>query len=776
MARAADSGAADVHLEPRNSHPADWPGWIACAAATVGFGLCLAGWLTGGGSISLPWVPALELHLRFTLDGLGALYTLLATGIGALVFAYGTRYLTLHLRHQHRPARERWRFWPWMALFAAAMVGVATAQDVVLLFFFFDLTAVCSYFLIGFDHAEASAHRAALMALLITVASAVALLIAAALLYATYGTFAIPQLLQRAGSGTTTTVAGALLAVAALAKSSQVPLHFWLPKAMVAPTPVSAYLHSAAMVAAGVLVLGRVHPLLARSPAVLTGLLVVGLLSIAAGGVLALSQDVLKQILAYSTISQYGYVVTLYGIGGASASGAAAFYVLAHGVAKSALFMAAGAVTMATGQQRLSRLGGLWRTAPVLAVATGLVAANLAGLPLTLGFFKDELFFGAARGAGPVLTVLAVLAAALTFAYIGRFWAGLFLGRPRAGAAAVPWLLAAPVVVLAVVSVLGGLLVQPFASLAGSAGSVTQAAAVSVTPAYHVDARPVNLMALCTWTLGVLLLVAPRLRGAASRALARLGDRWGPQRLYLVSLRALSQVSAVVHDREVRDVRSSVAAVLVPAGVLTAVAFAVTPTLGVYTVGPVAGNDLLILPLLGLVVVAAVVTAWAGARLAMVLALSVVGFALAAVYALVAAPDIALVAVLVETMSSLVFLAALARLPSEQRPPGRADRLRRASLDPVDRAPPPAHQLRNLLAGGVAGLASFAIIWGFLSAPAKAPSVAGEYLRRAAAAHGKDVVTVIITDFRGLDTLTEITVLLVAVVGVAALLRIGKLW
>src|SRR4051795_2416725 len=380
-------------------------GWAASALALAAFAGCLAMWAAGGGAWSAPWVPTLGLRLSFSLDGLGALYALLATGIGVLVFAYGTSYLSLHLAHEHRPARERWRFWPWMALFAAAMVGLATAQDLVLLFLFFDLTAICSYFLIGFDRAEQDARRAALMALLVTVVSAVALLIAAVLLYVTYGTFAIPELIDRAGSGTATTVAAALMAVAALAKSAQVPFHFWLPKAMAAPTPVSAYLHSAAMVAAGVLVLGRVHPLLALDQTVLDGLLVVGLVSIAVGGLLALAQDQLKQILAHSTISQYGYVVVLYGIGGPDGAVAASFYVIAHALAKSALFMTAGAVTEATSESRLSQLGGLARDLPVVAVASGIAAASLAALPLTLGFFKDELFFAAAIEAGPLVQV-----------------------------------------------------------------------------------------------------------------------------------------------------------------------------------------------------------------------------------------------------------------------------------------------------------------------------------------------------------------------------------
>ena len=168
----------------RRGLPVDWLGWTACAVAAAGFALVLAGWLAGGVAVSLPWAPTLGLRLSFALDGLGALYALLATGVGSLVFAYGTRYLTLHLEHEGRSAGERWRFWPWMALFAAAMVGLATAQDLVLLFVFFDLTAVCSYFLIGFDRLRREARTAALMALLVTVVSAVAMLVAAVLLYA----------------------------------------------------------------------------------------------------------------------------------------------------------------------------------------------------------------------------------------------------------------------------------------------------------------------------------------------------------------------------------------------------------------------------------------------------------------------------------------------------------------------------------------------------------------------------------------------------------------
>jgi multicomponent Na+:H+ antiporter subunit A len=736
--------------------------WAAVAGAVTGFAASLAGWLAGGWSVDVAWAPTLDLRLDLALDGLGALYALLATGIGTVVFAYGAAYLPLHLEHRRRPAAEGRRFWAWMTVFMVSMAGLACARDLVLLFVFFDLTAVASYFLIGFDRDQREARGAALMALLVTGISAVALLLGAVLLYHEYGTFSLPALFDRAREGTTTTVACALIAVAALAKSAQVPLHFWLPRAMAAPTPVSAYLHSAAMVAAGVLVLGRVHPLLSLDPAIPDGLIVVGLASIAVGGVLALAQDELKQILAHSTISQYGYVVLLYGIGGAAGSGAAALYVIAHAIAKSALFMTAGAVTMATGESRLSQLGGLARRMPLLAAASGVAAATLAALPLTLGFFKDELFFGAASGRGGWMEVMAVLAAALTFAYIGRFWLGLFAGAPRAEPGAIPALLVAPVVVLAAIGLAGAFVPGPFADLAGDAATVTHGAAVEVSPAYHLDARAENVMALAAWALGAALLLFPGARHAVAGAVARAGDVLGPRRWYGVTLRALNAYSDRLHDAEVRDLRNSIAAVFVPTGVLVALGFAFTPTAGAFAVGSVPLEDVPILVLLVLCVAAAFTVARDTGRLRPVLALSVLGFALAAVYALAGAPDVALVAVLVETIFTLVFVGVFSRLPQPRpRDPARLPGRRRG---------------RNAVAAVLAGATSFAVIWAALSRTSPNAGDSAEQIARTRAAHGGDVVTVILADFRGLDTMVEITVLAVAVIGVASLLRRGRSW
>ena len=749
-------GPADPGGERRTALPG-----AAIALAAVALAAIVGGALAGGWTVSVPWAPTLGLRIDLALDGLAVLYGVLATGIGLLVFAYGSAYLPRHLRHEDRPPAEARRFWAWMVLFMGAMVGLASARDLVLLFLFFDLTAVASYFLIGFDRHRAEARGSALMALLVTGGSAVAMLLGAVMLQVEYGTFSLPELFERARPSAATTAAAVLIAIAACAKSAQVPLHFWLPRAMAAPTPVSAYLHSAAMVAAGVLVLGRIHPLLALDPAVLDLLLVVGFASILVGGLLALAQDELKQILAHSTISQYGYVVVLYGIGGPHGAAAAALYVVAHAVAKSALFMTAGAVTEATGESRLSRLGGLGRQLPVVAIASGVVSASLAALPMTVGFFKDELFFTAAVEKGPAMTVLAVVAAGLTFAYLGRFWGGLFLGPVRATSRAVPVLLVAPIVVLAVISVLGGLFVQPFADLAAGAAAVTHGGPVDVQPAYHLDARIENVMAIAAWLLGGGLLLAGRAVGPVAGALDRLGDRIGPRRTYSACLLWLNVLSDAAHREEVRDLRTSLAAILLPTGVLTALGFAATPTEGAYVAGPIGVGDLPIVLLLGLAVVAALTAARDPGRLRPVLALSVLGFSLAGVYAVMGAPDVALVAVVIETVVTLVFVAVFTRLPG-------------TTVGSPTRAGPSRHRVRDVGAGIVAGISAFAVIWTALSRPPLGSSDAAEHIRLTPSAHGGDVVTVILADFRGLDTMVEITVLAVAIMGVASLLDRGR--
>ena len=747
---------------PRLLHAAV-PALGATALAVAGFVALLVVHLSGGGAVDLPWAPTLDLRLSFAVDGLGALYGMLATGIGALVFAYAARYLPAHLAHQGRPAREAWRFHGGMVLFMVAMVGLVTARDLLAIFLFWDLTAVASYLLIAFDRHERDSRVAALMALLVTGITAVALLIAALVLQARYGSFQLPDVLGSLQPGPATTLAGALVAVAGLAKCAQAPLHFWLPRAMTAPTPVSAYLHSAAMVAAGVFLLGRFHPLLQASGPLLDVLLGVGLLSIGVGGVLALTRDNFKQLLAYSTISQYGYVVAMLGLASARAALAASLYVVAHGLAKCALFLTAGAVTEAGGGKRLSDSGGMARAAPALAVGSALAAAGVAGLPLTIGFFADELFFAAALQRGPAMALAAVGAAALTVAYVARFWGAIFLGPRPAGAGRPSPALTAPVVALGALVALGGVWVQPFAELARAAGAATFGAPDAFKPAYHLDLRGENLMALGAYTLGGLLIATRVLWAPGAAGVARLGDAVGPQRIYELALRGLNALSDAVHDFEVRDLRARLRPILVLAAALVALGILATPSTSSFAVGTIGSADLPLALSLAVVIGAALACTVPREHLALVLVLSTLGFSLAVSYAFFGAPDVALVAVLVETTITLLFFGIFSLVPERV--------LRREARA---REPRRRQRLNAGIAVG-AGAFAFLVVWAALSRPAPGQAAAAEHVRLAPEAHGKDVVTVILADFRGLDTLVEITVVFVAVVGIATLLRRGRL-
>ncbi len=730
----------------------------------MAFGATLWSWLAGGGVLDLPWAPSLGLRLHFALDGLATLYALLATGIGLAVIVYSSRYLPLHLEHQRRPPSDAVRFYFLLLLFMGSMVGLVMAQDLILFFVFWDLTAIASYYLIGYDRQEIESRASALMAFLVTGISAVLFMVGALLLYSEYGTFSIPSLAASEHSGSTLTVAGTLVAVAGLAKSAQAPLHFWLPRAMAAPTPVSAYLHSAAMVAAEVFLLGRLYPLLQRSDLILDGLMAVGLLSMAVGGVLALTRDVLKQLLAYSTISQYGYVVFMYGLGGKYGAAGAAFYVLAHALAKSALFLTAGAVTEATGENRLSRLGGLARSLPLLAAGSGAAAAGLAALPLTAGFFKDELFFAAALERGPLYAGLAVVGAALTFAYVWRFWSGVFLGTAPRDPAHAPGRLVAPVAVLGLLVIAGGVLVGPFARLAEAAGGVILDAPTPIAPAYHLDARPENLMALGTYALGIALIASRPLWVGVATAIARLGERVGPECWYRWTLTGLNRLSDRMHDVEVRDLRSRVATVLLPSGILVGAGFAATPTRGAYTVGDVSRGDLPLILVLGLACLTALAATVPRNHLTLALVFSGVGYSLAVAYAFFGGPNVALVAVLIETLLALLFLGMLSLLPR--------DALERQAI--LKR--PPIRRWRDPTLAFAAGTFAFTVVWGVLSRPAPQGSVATEHTGLTPAAHAADVVTAILADFRGLDTMGEITVLGIAFVGIGSLIRRGRLW
>ena len=716
----------------------------------------LWGWLSGGGNLDVSWVPSWNVRFTVALDGLAALYALLATGIGFAVLVYSSRYLPLHLEHEGRPPSDGTAFYFFLLLFMGSMVGLAMAQDLILVFVFWDLTAIASYYLIGFDRHKEESRASALMALLVTGITAVLLLIGALLLYAAHGTFSVTELAGLVEPGPLLTGSGLLIAVAGLAKSAQVPFHFWLPRAMAAPTPVSAYLHSAAMVAAGVLLIGRVYPLLQRSEVLLDALLVVGMASMAVGGLLALTRDVLKQLLAYSTIAQYGFVVTMYGLGGSYGAGGAAFYVIAHAVAKSALFLTAGTVTEATGQDHLSKLGGLRVPMPLLAVASGLAAATLTSLPLTVGFFADEFFFAAALERGPLLTIPAVAFAATTLAYTWRFWSGIFIGEVHAAAHRVPRLLVVPVVALGAIGLVGGFFTGPFERLGEAAGEVSFEAPTPLDASYHHEILPEYVMALAAYALGAAIIISRPVWSRAALRLSRLGVLVGPERLYGLIVQGLNRLSDSVHRVEIRNLRGRIAFVLLPTAVLVGAAVLARPGAGAYQVGEFRAEEAPLMLAMLAVAVASITTTFVRRHVTLALVLSSAGFVLAVVYALYAAPNVVLVAVLVETMLTVLLVATLQLIPYEVLH-------RQADLPPVRLA-------RKVLVSAVAGAFAFVVAWGALSQPPAGQTIAEEDVRLAPEAHASNVVTAILADFRGLDTLGEITVVALVLLGVATLL------
>jgi len=729
---------------------------VGAAFAALAFVATLWGWTSGGGAVDAAWAPSWDLRLHLELDGLAALYALLATGIGFAVLVYSSRYLPLHLEHQGRPASDGVGFYFFVLLFMGSMVGLAMAQDLILLFVFWDLTAVASYYLIGFDRHDAESRASALMALLVTGVTAVLLLIGALLLNAAHGTFSVPELAEKVRPGPLLNAAGLLIAVAGLAKSAQVPLHFWLPRAMAAPTPVSAYLHSAAMVAAGVLLIGRVYPLLQMSELLLDTLLVVGLLSMAVGGVLALTRDVLKQLLAYSTIAQYGFVVTMYGLGGEYGAGGAALYVISHAIAKSALFLTAGTVTEATGEDRLSRLGGLRKPMPLLAVASGLAAATLTSLPLTIGFFADEFFFAAALERGPLFVVLAVVAAATTLTYTWRLWSGIFLGERRAEPRRVSWLLIAPIAALGIIGLVGGFVTGPFEGLAEAAGRVSFGASTPLDASYHAEVLPEYLMALGAYVLGAGLVFSRPAWSPVALGISRIGKVAGPERLYRLGVHGLNLLSDSVHRLEIRNLRGRISFVLLPMAVLVGAAVLVTPMGGAYRVGEFRVEEAPLMLAMLAVAVAAVTTTFVRRHVTLALVLSGSGFVLAVVYAFHGAPNVVLVAVLVETMLTLLLVATLRLIPYRVLH-------RQAQL-------PSARLARKVFVSVAAGAFAFVVAWGALSQPPAGSSVAEEHVRLTPDAHAKNVVTATLADFRGLDTLGEITVVALVLLGVGTLI------
>ncbi|WP_422770448.1 hydrogen gas-evolving membrane-bound hydrogenase subunit E [Plantactinospora sp. WMMC1484] len=713
----------------------------------------------------LPWAPDLGLVIALRLDSLALAVAVLVTGVGAAVLAYAARYFPAGDGAVPRSASV-------LVAFAAAMYGLVLVDNLLVLYVFWELTTVCSFLLIGHHHAEPAARRAARQALLVTTGFGLAMLVGFVLLGQRAGTYQISALVADPPRGPAVTLAAVLILLGAFAKAAQVPLHGWLPAAMVAPTPVSAYLHAAAMVKAGIYLVARLTPVFAPVPAWRWSAVGVGLASLLYGGWQALRQDDLKRLLAFGTISQLGLLTVLAAAGTRVAALALVALLLAHGLFKATLFLAVGVIDQHLGERRISRLAGAGRALPVVAGAAVLAGASMVGFPPLLGYVAKEAALSAfMHGGGLDLVVLVGVAAgsALTVAYTLRLLAGGFGGsardtgssadgHPSTGGTRVAKrpaaaLVAAPAV-LALAGLAGGLLASPVHRLAAGHAA-----------AFPVAGEPGYELAL--WHgFGPPLVISALLLGtgaagyAARRWLAPpVGDE-PPAAPVLRRILWLVQVTARAVTRRIQ-VGSLPAYLMVILAVVVAVPGAglLAGPLGSVT-GRWSDNPMqLVLGVVALACAAGVVAA--RRRLVAVVLASGVGYAVTGLFALHGAPDLALTLLLVETLSLAMLVLLLRRQPATfPRPPRSVRRALRAGLAAA-------------LAGGAAALFVTLLLLG--SGARRWPAVSDRLPELAREAGGHNLVNLLLADFRALDTLGEISVLTVTAIGVASLVAPASL-
>lgn len=703
---------------------------------------------------SWSWVPSLGLPLSFYLDGLSLTFALLISGIGALVIVYAGGYLA---------GDERLgRLYLLLLIFMASMLGLVLAGNVITLFIFWELTSISSYLLIGFEHDKASARAAALQALLITGTGGLALLAGLILIGLAGGSFDLSALLTQ---GETLRAhphyqAMLLLVLAgAFTKSAQFPFHFWLPGAMAAPTPISAYLHSATMVKAGVYLLARLTPMLGGTDEWHYLVTIAGAVTMLLGAMLALAQTDLKRILAYTTVSALGTLVLLIGLGTTQAIKAAMVFLIVHSLYKGALFLVTGALDHETGTRDVEQLGGLWRVMPVTAAATVLAALSMAGLPPLFGFISKELLYEAkleAPRAAWLITSAGVLANVLMVSLAAVIALRPFFGRKRAtpkDAHEAPLSMLLGPALLALTGLVIGLLPDVLATpLIGAAVSATRAEATEIKLALWHGLNPILLLSVITIASGaVVYLLHERLRWMAHR-LHALAE-WGPPRWYELGLDGVLAFSKGL----TRVLQNGYLRVYLMVIVLTTLGL--TGTMFFRRVGwqwPALPSDIRFYEWIVAAVIlgAAVVAVRSTSRLAAVAALGVVGFGVALIYILYGAPDLAKTQFAIETLTVVLFVLVLYRLPRFANYTSKPARVRDLAL--------------ALAVGGLMTTLLLATV----ATPLQ--SRLSKYFAAASVplAKGRNIVNVILVDFRGLDTLGEIIVLSIAAIGVFALLRL----
>lgn len=757
------------------THARNAAAWLAGATALVGIALVCAAYPTvaAGGVLrhEIAWMPSLGLNLVLRMDGFALLFAGMVTVVGALVIVYARYYMAAE-----DPVP---RFFAFLLAFMGSMTGVVVSGNLIQLAFFWELTSLFSFLLIGYWHHLAAARDGARMALTITATGGLCLFAGVLVLGHIVGSYDLDAVLgagDRIRAHPLYLPALVLILLGALTKSAQFPFHFWLPHAMAAPTPVSAYLHSATLVKAGVFLMARLWPVLAGTESWFWIVGTAGVTTLLIGAYIAIFQHDLKGLLAYSTISHLGLITLLLGLNSELAMVAAIFHIINHATFKASLFMAAGIIDHETGTRDIRRLSGLNRFMPFTARLALVAAAAMAGVPLLNGFLSKEMFFAeAVSAAGPlpllldVLPAAAMVASAFSVAYSLRFIHGAFFGPDPTDLPLTPheppaWM-RFPVEILVLACIVIGIL--PAATVGPYLDMAARAALGASPPVYslavwHGFTVPL-LMSLIALVAGVtlyLLLQRHLKKGEEGAPLigSLQGQRMFERTMVFLSWRLARTLEGVFGTRRLQpQLRLVVFVAVVAAG------WAVwLRGLGPGNLPP-SGIDPVLALIWAIGAACALGAAWQAKyhRLVALILLGGTGLVTCLTFVWFSAPDLALTQLLVEVVTTILLLLGLRWLPKRLDAAGG----RPSEVITMTR------RLRDLGIATAAGLGMAAMAFGVMTR--FPPEILAEhFLARAyTEGGGTNVVNVILVDFRGFDTLGEITVLGAVALTAYALLR-----
>ncbi|MFN3005905.1 Na+/H+ antiporter subunit A [Mycolicibacterium wolinskyi] len=708
-------------------------------------------------TLHLPWVPELSMDITLRFDSLAAIMSVLVLAIGALVLFYCAEYF-----HHHGGKVEKRlpSFAAELVAFSGAMFGLVISDNMLVLYVFWETTTVLSFLLVGHYAERATSRRAATQALLVTTFGGLAMLVGIIVLGNLAGTYLLSELIAAPPTGVAASIGIALILIGALSKSAIVPMHFWLPGAMAAPTPVSAYLHAAAMVKAGVYLVARMTPGFAETPLWRPMVIGLGLLTMLLAGWRAVREYDLKLILAFGTVSQLGLITVMVGAGGSDMMLAGLAMLCAHAMFKASLFMVVGVIDHATGTRDIRRLAGLGRqNRPLLIIACG-ATASMAALPPFFGFVAKEadletVLHSAALGtAAPYVLTGIVVGSVFTTMYSLRFLWGAFAGKgspkPSVRVAEMhrpPIAFLAPPAVLSAAGLLFGLWPAGLDAVLDEYADTVPGGSGYHLALWHGFGLPL-LLSVVVLAVGIALFVGRRRLPRTRWAYQPLGNA---DRIYDAVIRGLDVVSVRLTAQTQRGSLPQTQSVILLTLVFLPV---VTLVLGGARNHPdFALWDSPLQVVVGLLMLAAALgAAVMRNRLAAVLLVGVTGYGCGAIFAFHGAPDLALTQFLVETLVLVIFVLVLRTLPAE------------ADATKINKNRLPRALLALAVGAAVTSLAVYAMA-------ARTGAGIAELLPDAAyyRGHGANTVNVLLVDIRAWDTMGEVMVLLVAATGVASL-------